>query len=80
MRPKLAHRLAKKRGQTVTEVVTQALRAQKPPAGAKREVPRKQAEETFRQLLALSEIGGRRKKPGASSDHTDLYDEFGLPK
>jgi hypothetical protein len=77
---RLARRLAKKRGQTVTEVVTDALRAQDAPAKPKREVPRKQAEETFRRLMELSERTARAAQPGASSDHSYLYDEHGLPK
>lgn len=77
---KIAHRLAKKRGQTVTEVVTDALRAEYAAAAHAREVPRKQAEETFRRLMELSERSAKVARPGATSDHGDLYDEHGLPK
>jgi hypothetical protein len=73
-----AHRLAKSRGQSVTSVVTDALRRaeeQSPPS----EVSPEQAAETFRILSELAREGGRRKKPGATSDHTDMYDDYGLP-
>ena len=30
-------------------------------------------------LKTLSEYGRRRKRPGSNSDHSDMYDEFGLP-
>jgi hypothetical protein len=77
---KIAHRLAKKHGQTVTEVVTQALRSQDAEAAPAREVPRNQAEDTFRRLMELSERSAKAARPGASSDHSYLYDEHGLPK
>lgn len=77
---KIAHRLAKKRGQSVTEIVTDALRSQDATAARVREVPRKQAEETFRRLMELSERSAKAAQPGATSDHSYLYDEHGLPK
>lgn len=77
---KIAHRLAKKRGLTVTEVVTQALRSENVEAISSREVPRKQAEDTFRRLMELSERSAKAARPGATSDHSYLYDEHGLPK
>lgn len=76
----IAHRLAQRRGESVTEVVTNALRRaeEQPPANS--EVSPQDAAETYRILSELSREGARRKKPGATSDHRDLYDEFGLPK
>jgi antitoxin VapB len=79
---KIAHRLAKRRGQTVTAVVTDALRQQQEhdrPA-ARPEVPPEQSAETIRMLLELSERSSRAAKPGSTSDHSYLYDEHGLPK
>jgi hypothetical protein len=73
----IAHRAAKKSGKTITEVVTQALRETHGPVA--REVPPEEAAETFRVLMELAREGRRRKKPGATSDHSDMYDEFGLP-
>jgi antitoxin VapB len=77
---RIAHRVAKQRRKTVTEVVTEALREQHGPADVPREVTPEEAAETIRILRRLSRQGGKRKKPGANSDHSDLYDEFGLPK
>ena len=74
----IAHRAAKQSGKTVTDIVTQALRERH--GAIAREVSPKQAAETFRTLMELAREGGRRKKPGATSDHGDMYDEDGLPK
>ncbi len=78
---KIAHRLAKKRGQTVTEVVTDALRRQQDETTTPTpEVSPEQAAETMRILMELSERSAKAAKPGATSDHSYLYDEHGLPK
>lgn len=74
----IAHRAAKQSGKSVTEIVTEALRARHGPSA--REVSPEDAAETLKILTELSREGGRRKKPGATSNHDDLYDEFGLPK
>jgi antitoxin VapB len=73
---KLAHRLAKQRGQTVTEVATDALRREQGPQAPEPE----EAVETLRILLKASERSAKATKPGATSDHSYLYDEHGLPK
>lgn len=75
-----AHRLAKQRGESVTTVVTEALRqaeVQNPPP---REVPPEEAAETIRILTELSRRASKAKRPGATSDHSDFYDDYGLPK
>jgi antitoxin VapB len=77
---RIAHRLAKKRGQTVTEVVTAALRREQGETAATPEVPPEEAAETFRILMELSERAAKAAKPGTTSDHSYLYDERGLPK
>jgi antitoxin VapB len=77
---KIAHRLAKQRGQTVTEVVTDALRQQQDETAALPEVSPRQAAETMRILTELSEQSAKAAKPGSTSDHSYLYDEHGLPK
>jgi antitoxin VapB len=77
---KIAHRLAKKRGQTVTEVVTDALRRQQGETAPTPEVSTEQATETMRVLMELSERSAKAAKPGSTSDHSYLYDEHGLPK
>lgn len=77
---RIAHRLAKQRGQTVTEVVTDALRQQQSETLPAAEVPPEQAAETIRMLIELSDRAAKSAKPGSSSDHSYLYDEHGLPK
>lgn len=75
----IAHRAAKERGTTVTEIVTDALRARHGAPETVREVPPEVAAEIYRILTELSREGARRKKPGATSDHSDFYDDNGLP-
>jgi hypothetical protein len=75
----IAHRAAKQSGKTVTQVVTDALRQQHGVATSEREVPAEVAAETFRVLKELSRQGARLKEPGSTSDHSDMYDEYGLP-
>jgi hypothetical protein len=36
--------------------------------------------EEYEKLRALSREAAKHKFPGATSDHSDMYDEFGLPK
>ena len=36
--------------------------------------------EEYEKLRALSRESAKQKLPGATSDHSDMYDEFGLPK
>jgi len=75
-----AHRLAQRRGESVTTVVTEALRQAEEAYPTPREVPPEEAAETIRILNELSKRASEAKKPGATSDHLDFYDEFGLPK
>ena len=75
-----AHRLAKRRGESVTTVITEALRQAEEHYPTPREVPPEEAAETIRVLHELSQRASKAKKPGATSDHSDFYDEYGLPK
>jgi hypothetical protein len=77
---RIAHRLAKQRGQTVTQVVTEALRMRDGLLTEMPEVPPEEAAETIRILRELSERAAKAAKPGSTSDLSDLYDEDGLPK
>jgi hypothetical protein len=74
----IAHRAAREPGKSVTELVTDALRARHGPSA--RKVSPEQAAETFKMLMQLAREGGQGKKPGATSNHDDLYGAFGLPK
>jgi hypothetical protein len=77
---RIAHRLAKKHGQSVTEVVTEALRRRESETTRMPEVSPEEAAETIRILMELSKRSAKAAKPGTTSDHSDLYDEDGLPK
>jgi hypothetical protein len=75
---RLAHTIADQTGCSVTEVVRAALRqyGEKLPK-VDEMTPAQRA--TYLALRELSRETARRKKPGATSDHSDMYDEFGLP-
>lgn len=76
-----ASSLARRLGHTTTEIVVEALRRY-----ASEVEPRNERgltveqQEKFDYLQALSEEVSRHKLPGATSNHDDLYDEYGLPK
>ncbi|MCC0804893.1 hypothetical protein FPV16_01430 [Methylobacterium sp. W2] len=74
----LASDIAERLDTSVTDVVLQALRE----FGAKLTLsdelsPSQQAE--FEALRALARKASADKRPGATSDHRDMYDDFGLP-
>jgi len=76
-----AHELAEQIGTTTTEVVIRALREFK----SKRRIPSRlvSPEEAEANLSTLMDSVRMRAPSGSasfSSNHDDLYDEFGLPK
>ena len=75
----IACEVARELGATTTAVVTAALREYRDRHLPWREVPPEQAEETYRILMDLAREVSRHKRPGATSNHADLYDERGLP-
>jgi hypothetical protein len=76
----IAHRLARLRRKSVTEIVTDALRRDEREAAPVPEVPPEQAKQTYRMLIKLAKKTAKAAKPGSTSDHSYLYDEHGLPK
>ena len=76
----IAHRLAERRGETVTAVVIDALRKAQGEDAIEREVNSRQAAKTFRILMELSERSAEAARSGATSDHSDFYDDRGLLK
>jgi antitoxin VapB len=75
---RLAHIIADRTGRPVVEVVVDALRE----LGAKLPAdngmtPAQRAQ--YEALRALSEEAAKHRVPGATSDHSDMYDEHGLP-
>lgn len=90
----LARDLAERRGTSVDEAVLSALRTAsyeeiraRPETQARPTPPRiltpdemnPEQRARYDRLRALAKLGGSLKKPGATSDHSDLYDEHGLP-
>lgn len=90
----LARDLAERRGTSVAEVVLSALRTAsheeiraRPETQARPAPPRILTPEEmnpeqrarYERLRALTKRASALKKPGATSDHSDLYDEHGLP-
>lgn len=75
----LACTLAEALGQSTTAIVTAALREFRDRHLPQPEVSPEQAEETYRILMDIARQAARHKRPGATSDHRDFYDENGLP-
>jgi len=76
----IARDIAKQLGITTTEAVLQALRnyGSKMRPSLDGMTPTQQAE--FKALMKLARRSARHKKPGATSEHSDMYDDYGLPK
>ncbi|MDE1568914.1 type II toxin-antitoxin system VapB family antitoxin [Aquabacter sp. P-9] len=79
-----AKRLAKRHGLTTTEVVVQALRRLERADQSSADQPSAYQMTSdqvahFNALLRLSEESARQARPGATSDHRDMYDDNGLP-
>ncbi len=72
--------LAKRLRTTTTDVVVRALRrlASEEAAAAGPMTDKQQRD--YDALRAIVAEAAKHKLPGATSDHTDMYDEFGLPK
>jgi antitoxin VapB len=77
-----AHRLARAKGVSVTRVVEEALEKLDPDEDEEAFVASLTPEQRARydRLKPIIDEIARTKLPGATSDHSDMYDEFGLPK
>ena len=74
-----AHLIALRMGKSVTEAMLTVLREYGPKQPQVDGLtPSQQA--TYEMLRALSREAAKHKLPGATSDHSDMYDDFGLPK
>ena len=75
----LAHRVAADMGKPVSEAILTLLRAYpfKLPTVEELSPTQRAAYERMREL---SKEAAKHKRPGATSDHRDMYDDFGLPK
>ncbi|MCO6418689.1 type II toxin-antitoxin system VapB family antitoxin [Siccirubricoccus sp. KC 17139] len=72
-----ARALAELLGTSVTEAVRQAVEEKLAREQAGREERRRRK---FEALMAISERASRLVPPGVTSDHSDLYDENGVPR
>ena len=88
----LARELAERRGVSVVEAVVSSLRASLGTVTTSQSLAVKpfripalaeltpEQHETYDRLYAIARESAADKRPGATSDHRDLYDEYGLPK
>jgi hypothetical protein len=74
-----AHNLARRTHMTTTEVVVKALRRlnEETPVTLDDMTPEQRAR--YERIMAIAREGAKHKTPGATSDHSDMYDENGLP-
>lgn len=76
---RLAHVIADELGRPLVHVVEDALREYGSKfTGRDGMSPAQRAD--YEALRALARESAEHKKPGAASDHSDMYDEFGLPR
>lgn len=75
----LAHTISRRTGRPVTEVVRDALRVYGDTLPAVDGMTPTQLQR-YEALRALAKRTAAQKLPGATSDHDDMYDEYGLPK
>jgi hypothetical protein len=66
-------------GKPVAEAMPALLRAYQPRTPIRPELTTEQRA-WLDEVRALSIESARHKPPGMTSDHSDLYDEFGLPR
>lgn len=72
--------LARRLNTTTTDVVLRALRKLAGDAAATTGPLTEKQQRDYEALRAIVAEVARHKVPGATSDHSDMYDEFGLPK
>jgi hypothetical protein len=77
----IAHALAQRANRSVTEVVEEALRDLKTRLTPDEDIFSPDAiQKRYEELRQLSARTAAQKLPSATSDHSDMYDERGLPK
>ena len=75
---KIANEIAKRTGRTRADVVLAALLSYREGKTGKKLTKAQRA--FVDELLALAHRSAALAKPGATSDHSHLYDEHGLPR
>ena len=77
---RLAHEVAADMGKPVTEAMLTLLRAYKPATAPAVDRQTQEQRAWLEEVRALALEASRHKPPGMTSDHSDLYDEYGLPR
>lgn len=75
----LVRELAELTGESQTEAVRKAVAERLEREGSVRRGERRDPDEIYRRLMEIAEQGAKNKLPGATSDHSFLYDEYGAP-
>lgn len=75
-----ASSLSRRLGRTTTDIVLEALRRYETEVEPANELGlTAEQQRKFDRIKALASEVARHKRPGATSDHRDMYDEDGLP-
>jgi hypothetical protein len=77
---RIAHDIADRLKVSATEVVVKALRDYGARVAPSIEGMTPTQHSDYKALMRLARLTAKAKKPGATSDHGDLYDDFGLPR
>jgi hypothetical protein len=77
---RLAHEMARREGRSTQSVVEAALIAYAERAGAGETAREAETQAALEYLRDMSASTRHLILPGATSDHSEFYDEFGLPK
>ncbi len=75
-----AHHIADELGISTTKAVEIALQSMLKSVSGKSRISELKAKQNFELIMAAARISAQAAKPGNSSDHSDFYDENGLPK
>jgi antitoxin VapB len=75
----IAHDIAQEQGKAVTEVVVEALREHSLKKGQAKIAALSEERFRYERILALANEASKHKKSILTSDHSEFYDENGLP-
>jgi hypothetical protein len=75
----LAHALSRRERRSAQEIVIAALRRYAEAASAPGDAEQLKSEAEYARIMAFAERIRHEFKPDAVNDHTDMYDEHGLP-
>lgn len=77
---RIAHDIADRLNVSTTEVVIKALRDYGARVAPSIEGMTPTQRSEYKALMRLARRTAKAKKPGATSDHRNMYDDFGLPQ